>query len=137
MTILITINYPEIPADIGEKLKGQLQERDILADFGPGQSLWQHFFSRKRPNMQWCTIIEPDWFENYNQTEGPMQLTETGGSNLILTARTILEGAGSPITILCHQPGEKAGDKRQLSLTQLEDLLNGEGLPRATSLLIT
>lgn len=130
MTILLSIDYPPIPANEGEKIKGKLQEKDILADFGPGQTLWQHFFGGKKPDMTWCTIIAPEWFEgHYNGETSPAPLNEQGRQNLNTTVQTIFEAAGGPITVLCHQPGKKPQGQKELNINEFNDLLNNEGLP--------
>ncbi len=137
MTIHLSIDYPPIPAELGEKIKGELQQDDILGDFGPGQSLWQHLFGGKRPDMTWCTIIAPEWFEgNYNGETSPAPLTAEGKQKLGKAVNTIFDAAGGPITVVCLKPGDKPASQKQLNISEFNGLLQQEGLPFGTLMIL-
>lgn len=137
MSIMLSIDYPAIPAKQGEKIKGQLQEKDILGDFGPGQTLWQNLFGGKRPDMTWCSIIAPDWFaDNYDGSSSPAPLTQEGRDNLNTAVQTIYNEAGGPITVLCHKHKEKPTSQKELNIQEFNTLLNGEGLPYRTLIIL-
>ena len=129
MSVQISIDYPPIPGAAGEQIKGKLQEQDILADFGPGQSLWQHLFGGKKPDMSWCSIIAPNWFaDNYDGETSPAPLTEKGRANLNETVQTIYNEAGGPITVLCHKHGQNPTGQKELNIQEFNNMLESEGL---------
>lgn len=137
MSVMLSIDYPAISAQKGEKIKGELQSVDILADFGPGQSLWQHLFGGKRPEMTWCNIIAPEWFEdNYDGASSPAPLTQAGRNNLNKVVQTIYEVAGGPITVLCHKHKEKPTNQKELNIHEFNTLMNTEGLPYRTLIVL-
>ena len=130
MSIQISIDYPAIPATTGEQIKGALQAKDILGDFGPGQTLWQHLFGGKKPDMTWCTIIAPEWFDgHYDGETSPAPLTKQGRDNLNEAVQTIYNEAGGPITVLCHKHGQNPKGQKELNIQEFNAMLNDEGLP--------
>lgn len=137
MTVMLSIDYPDIPAEKGEEIKGRLQSEDILADFGPGQTLWQNLFGKPKPAMSWANIIAPEWFEgNYDGGSGMAPLTSEGKENLNKTVQMIYAEAGGPITVLCHKHGEKPTAQKELNIQQFQSLLEGEGLPYRTLIIL-
>lgn len=130
MSIMLSIDYPAITAKQGNKIKGELQQEDILGDFGPGQSLWKSLFGGEQPDMTWCNIIAPEWFEdNYDGATSPAPLSEKGRENLNKVVQAIYNVASGPITVLCHKHNEKPSGQKELNIQQFNDLLNNEGLP--------
>jgi hypothetical protein len=137
MTVMLSIDYPEIPAEKGEAIKGNLQQQDILADFGPGQTLWQNLFGKPKPKMSWANIIAPDWFSgNYDGNSGAVPLTQDGKENLNTTVQAIYAEAGGPITVLCHKHGEKPLAQKELNIKQFQSMLEEEGLPYRTLIIL-
>ncbi len=137
MSIILSIDYPAISAQQGEKIKGQLQEVDILGDFGPGQTIWQNLFGGKRPDMTWCTIIAPEWFEdNYNGETSPAPLTEQGRDNLNHVVQAIYNVASGPITVLCHKQKENPQGQKEFNIQEFNTLLNTDGLPYRTLIIL-
>ena len=137
MSVMLSIDYPAISAEQGEKIKGDLQQVDILGDFGPGQTLWQNLFGGKRPDMTWCNIIAPEWFEdNYDGQTSPAPLTQQGRDNLNKTVQAIYAVAGGPITVLCHKHNEKPAGQKELNIQEFQTLLEQEGLPYRTLIIL-
>ncbi len=137
MSVQISIDYPAIPAATGEKIKGKLQEQDILGDFGPGQNLWQHLFGGKKPDMTWCSIIAPDWFQdNYDGETSPAPLTKEGRTNLNTAVQAIYNEASGPITVLCHKHGQNPNGQKELNIQEFNTMLESEGLPYRTLIVL-
>ena len=137
MSVTISIDYPAISADQGEAIKGRLQEKDILGDFGPGASLWQHLLGKPRPDMTWCNIIDPDWFEMNWQEEGKIvPLTNDGKQKLTLTLMEIYNVASGPITLICQRHGENPQGQKELNINEFSTMLESEGLPYRTLIVL-
>ena len=137
MSVMISIDYPAIPAREGEAIKGSLQEKDILGDFGPGQTLMQHLFGKPRPDMTYCNIIEPDWFEPGWQEDGEIaKLTDQGKANLTTAIMAIYDVAGGPITVTCQVPGDKPRHQKEMNISEFESMVMGEGLPFRTLIIL-
>lgn len=130
MSIMLSIDYPEISAEQGNAIKDELQRQDILGDFGPGQGLMGALLGKKKPPMTWCNIIEPDWFQgNYDGSAAQVPLTEEGMNNLNTAVQAIYQVAGGPITVLCHRHNEKPKSQKELNIKQFNEMLHSEGLP--------
>lgn len=130
MTVMLSIDYPAISAEKGEQIKGKLQEIDIEGDFGPGPSLLKTLLGGKKPDMTWCNIIAPDWFEgNYDGESQIVPLTKEGKDNLNTTVQAIYDVASGPITVLCHKYKENPMGQRELNIQEFNNLLQNEGLP--------
>ncbi len=137
MTVMISIDYPDIPAEKGEMIKDHLQRQDILADFGPGQSLWQNLFGKGKPRMSWANIIAPEWFEGNYDGETPVApLTAEGMANLNTAVQEIYNVASGPITVLCHKHGEKPMGQKELNIHEFDSMLASEGLPYRTLIIL-
>ncbi len=137
MSIMISIDYPAISAKAGNEIKGKLQEQDILADFGPGQTLFQSLFGKKAPDMTWCNIIAPEWFENnYDGSSPVVPLNEMGKNNLNTTVQAIYDVASGPITVLCHKYKENAKGQKELNIEEFNNMLQNEGLPYRTLIVL-
>lgn len=137
MSVMISIDYPAISARDGEAIKGRLQEKDILGDFGPGQTLMQHLFGKPRPDMTYCNIIEPEWFEAGWQEDGEIaQLTAEGKANLTTTIMEIYDVASGPITVTCQVPGDKPRNQKELNISEFEAMIQNEGLPYRTLIIL-
>ncbi|GJM03684.1 MAG: hypothetical protein DHS20C08_21850 [Rhodomicrobium sp.] len=137
MTVMLSIDYPPISADKGEDIKGKLQEQDILADFGPGQTIWQNLFGKPKPDMHWANIIAPNWFQgNFDGSGETAPLTDDGKDKLNTTVQTIYAVASGPITVLCHKHGEKPIGQKELNVKEFQDMLSNDGLPYRTLIIL-
>ncbi len=137
MSVMISIDYPAIPAAKGEAVKGSLQEKDILGDFGPGQTLMQNLFGKPRPDMTYCNIIEPDWFDPAWREDGDIaKLTDEGKSRLTTAIMEIYDAASGPITVTCQIPGDKARAQKELNISEFGAMIEGEGLPFRTLIIL-
>jgi len=134
---MISIDYPAITAGKGEAIQGSLQEKDILGDFGPGQSLMQHLFGKPRPDMTYCNIIAPEWFEPDWKEDGTIaKLTEEGKNNLAAAIMEIYDVASGPITVTCQKPGDKPRAQKELNISEFDNLIQTEGLPFRTLIIL-
>lgn len=137
MTVILSLDYPEISAAKAEQIKGRLQEQDILVDFGPGQSIWQMMFGKPRPNMSWANIVAPEWFESvYDGETEIVPLTAKGKANLNEVVQQIYDVASGPITVLCHRHKENPKGQKEFNIKEFNQLLDQEGLPYRTLIIL-
>jgi hypothetical protein len=137
MSIMLSIDYPAISAEKGNAIKDELQRQDILGDFGPGLGILSTLLGKKKPDMTWCNIIEPNWFEgNYDGSTDRVPLTEEGMNKLNTAVQAIYNVASGPITVLCHRHNENPKGQKELNIQEFNTILHAEGLPYRTLIVL-
>lgn len=130
MSIMLSIDYPAISAKQGNAIKDKLQRQDILGDFGPGQGLLSSLLGKRKPDMTWCNIIEPNWYEgNYDGSVEQVPLTQEGMTKLNTAVQAIYDVASGPITVLCHRHNENPTGQEEQNIQEFNEMLHSEGLP--------